>query len=43
MGETGRKVLLVGALTTLALAVNYFLFHWVLFTDAQLHRFLFDV
>ena len=41
MRETGRRILLVGALATLALAVNHFLFHWVLFTDAQLHRDLF--
>jgi hypothetical protein len=36
-------VLLVVALATLALAVNHFLLHWVLFTGTQLHRLLFDV
>ena len=43
MGGTGRRILLVGALATLAMAVNYSLFHWVLLTDAQLHRTLFNV
>ena len=43
MAVVGRKLLLVVSLATLALAANHFLFHWVLFTDAQLHRWLFNV
>jgi hypothetical protein len=38
-----HKLLLIGAVTALALAVNHFLFHWVLFTDAMLHGHLFNV
>ena len=39
----GEKVLLVVSLATLALAANHFLFHWVAFTGAQLHRWFFGV
>jgi hypothetical protein len=36
-----QRVLLVAALCTLVLAVNHFVLHWVLFTDALIRRFLF--
>jgi len=36
----GHRVLLIGSLGVLALAVNHFVFHWVLFTDAFLRWFL---
>ena len=31
------------SLATLALAANHFLFHWVAFTGAMLHRWFFGV
>jgi len=37
------KLLLVVSLATLALAANHFLFHWVAFTGAMLHRWFFGV
>ena len=39
----GENVLLVVSLATLALAANHFLFHWVAFTGALLHRWFFGV
>lgn len=39
----GERVLLVVSLATLALAANHFLFHWVAFTGALLHRWFFGV
>jgi hypothetical protein len=39
----GDKALLVVSLATLALAANHFLFHWVAFTGALLHRWFFGV
>jgi hypothetical protein len=39
----GEKALLVVSLATLALAANHFLFHWVAFTGAMLHRWFFGV
>ena len=39
----GEKALLVVALAILALALNHFLLHWVLFTGAQQHRWFFSV
>jgi hypothetical protein len=39
----GEKVVLVVSLATLALAANHFLFHWVAFTGALLHRWFFGV
>jgi len=38
---TVLRVLLVGSAAAAALAVNHFVVHWVLFTDALLRRFLF--
>jgi len=43
MRQISHKLLLVGALATLALALNHFLFHWALFTDAMLHGWMFNV
>jgi hypothetical protein len=36
--ETALQVVLLGAVTVLALAANHFLFHWVLFTEVLLRR-----
>jgi len=40
-GVGARQLLLVAAVCTLALALNHFLYHWILFTDATLRRFLY--
>lgn len=37
MRNTGPQILLVGAVTALALAANLFLFEWVLLTESFLH------
>jgi hypothetical protein len=39
--STGLRILFAGALGGLALALNHFLSHWVLFTDTLMRRFLF--
>jgi len=39
--QTGLQVLLVGAVTALALAANHFFFHWALFTEVFVRRIMF--
>jgi hypothetical protein len=37
----GARIVFIVALGALALAVNHFLFHWILYTDAYLRWFLY--
>ena len=39
--DTGLQILVVGAVTALALAANHLFFHWVLFTEALIQRLMF--
>ncbi|HXU03995.1 MAG TPA: hypothetical protein VN903_23700 [Polyangia bacterium] len=39
--ETALQLLLVGAAAVLALAVNHFFFHWVLFTELPARRVMY--
>ena len=39
--DTGLQILVVGAVTALALAANHFFFHWVLFTEALMRRLIY--
>jgi hypothetical protein len=38
---TGSQIVLVGAVGVLALALNHFLLHWVLLTEATIRRVIF--